>query len=675
MTPARTFTGIRSLGAPGIYHAAEPPLRGLTGERMDVCAFAGVAPRGPAREPVVDETWRADRPCVEAERPRNRTVAYRVESFEEYRRLYGGFEGPGLLPYAVASFFEQGGCCAYIARIVHEYGDLAANSGGVASGVVSGAKPVSGDFRLVARNEGTWGNRLRAGLRFTTRPLVFNAFTAGFTGIELPAGVTLAAGTLVRLQLGSGLREFRFVAQVVERALATEPGVWQEAVFDMPASAAATAIEIVEATLLVDDGVGVLERHEALGLAPAHPRYAGWVLCYESQLVYPDAAWTEEALRPEDPGLRVAQEWSLPFSGGEDRYPDITPEDFFDPRWTPTEDAPASGVHCFASVGEVATLVAPDLYSPRPLEKRVTLQPPVSVAGPEFQRCVDLAPAPEPEEPPVPGLDGLFLDPAIPADLAQIEALQARLVEYADLARSFVVLLDVPPGLTQQQMIRWRQKFRSSYAAAYHPWLLVSRPDDARENKIATPPSGTAAGMIAQSEELFGVPHGPANLLAERVVGVEEEISPARHDELHPLGINIYLQDRDGVRLTAARTLSRDRDLRQLSVRRLMLMLRRTLERQMQWTVFEPNNAQLRSELRQLLRAFLRRLFQAGAFRGATEEEAFFVRCDNANNPPQLSDLGRLLVEIGVAPAEPVEFIVLRLLREGDALVVQEVPA
>jgi phage tail sheath protein FI len=189
---------------------------------------------------------------------------------------------------------------------------------------------------------------------------------------------------------------------------------------------------------------------------------------------------------------------------------------------------------------------------------------------------------------------------------------------------------------------------------------------------IATPPSGTAAGMIAQSEIQFGVPHGPANLIAERVVAVEEEISPARHDELHPLGINVYLQERDGVRLMAARTLSRDADLRQLSVRRLMMLLRRTIERQMQWMVFEPNGPLLRADVRQMLRTFLRRLFEAGAFRGASEEEAFFVRCDETNNPARLSDNGQLIVEIGVAPAEPIEFIVLRLIREGDALLVEE---
>jgi hypothetical protein len=143
-------------------------------------------------------------------------------------------------------------------------------------------------------------------------------------------------------------------------------------------------------------------------------------------------------------------------------------------------------------------------------------------------------------------------------------------------------------------------------------------------------------------------------------------VSPARHDELHPAGINVFLAERDGIRLTAARTLGRDAAYRQLSVRRLVTMLERVLDRQMQWAVFEPNNAALRADVKQMLRAFLRQLYRANAFRGATEDEAFFVRCDDALNPQWVVDDGRLVVEVGVAPAEPLEFIVLRIERGGD---------
>jgi phage tail sheath protein FI len=170
----------------------------------------------------------------------------------------------------------------------------------------------------------------------------------------------------------------------------------------------------------------------------------------------------------------------------------------------------------------------------------------------------------------------------------------------------------------------------------------------------------------------FGAPHGPANALAAEVIDVDDQVAPARHDELHTQGVNVYLRERDGVRLTAARTLSRDPAFRQLSVRRLMTMISRALYQQMQWVVFEPNNPALRAELRLVLRGYLRRLFQLGAFRGASEEQAFFVRCDETNNPAFIADAGRLIAEIGVAPSEPIEFIVLRLAREGDGMLVLE---
>src|SRR5205807_2535763 len=163
------------LGAPGVYPYQPAPPRALTGVRMDVCAFAGVAPRGPARVPVVDETWRDDRPCVEPERPRSRTVAVAVESFDEYRRVFGGFEGPGLLPYAVASFFEQGGRRAYVVRIVPSSG---AGEAAVARGVLGGVR-VAGGVQLVlrARSEGSWGDGLHATLDFRPRPLAYEAAT------------------------------------------------------------------------------------------------------------------------------------------------------------------------------------------------------------------------------------------------------------------------------------------------------------------------------------------------------------------------------------------------------------------------------------------------------------------------------------------------------------------
>lgn len=642
-------------GAPGIYRAGLTPVRALTGVRMDVCGFLGVAPRGPAREPVLDPIRRDGRPDPRVVRQMRRTVPVVVESFDEYRRVFGGFEGPGRLPYAVAAFFEQGGQRAYVARVVHQYATTAENAARVAQGAVGGATTTAGPLRLWARNEGRWGNALRARLTFRHTPLNVVAFTS--TSVVVGAGEPLGRGTLLRLILPGGVRLHRFIVGLDE-PWDQLPGTGGTGLFDMPVAETPEQAEVVTADLVLDDGAGQAETHPAMGLAPEHPRWLGTALAYDSELVRPDGSWLNVRVVPDPDAAAVA------FHGGEDDYRRITPGDFLDPGWTLSDPEPGDGIAAFTHLPDLSLVVVPDLYSPGPLVPVEPIRDPPSLAGPTFARCVTvrqppLEPAPRPDD-----LEGLRLDPQV--DLAQIEAWQRALVEFADQQRSWVVLLDVPPGLTHRQVLTWRSRFNSAYAAAYHPWLKVARTDDRRDALIQVPPSAVAAGIIARRELESGVAHGPANVLAMQVVALAERVAPAHHDELHPAGVNVFLQERDGVRLTGARTLSRDAAWRQLSVRRLVTLIARTLEQQMQWAVFEPNHRALRAEIRLMLRSYLRQLFRLGAFRGASEDEAFFVRCDDENNPPPVTDAGRLIAEVGVAPAEPLEFIVLRLVREGD---------
>ena len=401
------------------------------------------------------------------------------------------------------------------------------------------------------------------------------------------------------------------------------------------------------------------------------------VLYNQSRLAYPHVDWVDGRIEPDDPDrVPFAPRLDAPgfaaFEGGADRYSEIEFEDFFDNGWTLGDPEPGDGVQALTHVAELSTVVVPDLYVPEALAEPEDVSDESSLAGANFAPCVDLEPAPDDSVSAQHELDGLLLNPNDPADLEAITRLQERLATAAETLRSFVVLLDVPPGLSQTEIRRWRSRFRSSYVAAYFPWIKVSVSDDRRNALILVNPSAAAAGIIARQEILFGVPHGPANAVVAGAVEIDEQISPSRHDELHLLGINIYLQERDGVWLSAARTLSRDRRYRQLSVRRLMLMLRRALERQMQWAVFEPNDSKLWFDVRTMLQNFLRRLYAQGAFRGANEGDAFFVRCDEELNTPRVVDAGQMIAEVGVAPAEPLEFIVVRLTRGGDGTLAVE---
>ncbi len=73
-----------------------------------------------------------------------------------------------------------------------------------------------------------------------------------------------------------------------------------------------------------------------------------------------------------------------------------------------------------------------------------------------------------------------------------------------------------------------------------------------------------------------------------------------------------------------------------------------------------------------MLDNFLRRMFARGAFRGNSEEQAFFVRCDEVLNTRRVVDTGQMIAEVGVAPTEPLEFIVLRITRGGDGTLILE---
>ena len=678
-----------ALGAPGIYRLPRPPEHRLGGVRMDVCAFVGVAPRGPVRVPKEPEAWCHDRALVGLNVPVRRSIAVPVESWDDYKRLYGAFEGPGRLPYAVASFFEQGGRKAYIVRIVHDYETDAPPSGSSGGAVehLNRQAVARGELKevlvdgienhhpqLTARNEGSWGNAIKASLGFSVEPVEFDLETTTRHEIVIPVDQSVPAGSLLRIHLDVGgvpRIEFRFATKAGRTGATSSTDIYSILTLDAELPALPIQIEVIKGDLVLTDGGATTERFTGLGLSSIHSRWMATVLYNESQLVYPDEAWIDAELRPGDgvdppidpiPGLAS----SIPFQGGEDRYTDIEPADFFDDGWVLGDPEPGNGVHALTHLPDLATVVVPDLYVPESLPGQQPVHDIPSLAGPDFRPCVEVKEGPGATVDKTHGLDGLLLDPSVPEDLETIVTLQQKLVYLADQLQRFVVLLDVPPGLEKKRVLRWRARFRSSYAAAYHPWLMIASSEDLRDNLILINPSAAAAGIIARQEIAFGISHGPANVIVAGAVKVERRIPPALHDELHPQGINVFLQERDGVRLTAARTLSRDSDYRQLSVRRLIIMLRRALEQQMTWLVFEPNGPLLWSDVRHLIGNYLRRLYNGGAFKGDTEEEAFFVRCDETLNSQRVIDAGQLIAEIGVAPAEPLEFLVVRITRGGD---------
>ena len=89
------------------------------------------------------------------------------------------------------------------------------------------------------------------------------------------------------------------------------------------------------------------------------------------------------------------------------------------------------------------------------------------------------------------------------------------------------------------------------------------------------------------------------------------------------------------------------------------------MQKSLQWVVFEPNDPRLWKSITYSVEFFLLNLWKGGYFKGRSPEEAFYVKCDAETNPPEVRDAGQVIVEVGVAPVRPAEFIVFRVSEES----------
>ena len=237
-------------------------------------------------------------------------------------------------------------------------------------------------------------------------------------------------------------------------------------------------------------------------------------------------------------------------------------------------------------------------------------------------------------------------------------AVQRAMIEHCERMHDRIALLDCPPGQELQNALRWRKHFDTSHAALY-PWIKVRRGTTVGP---AVPPSGHIAGSIAKHDVLEGVHRAPANLKIEGLVDVSRRVRRGERDLCFDQRLNTLLTfPGRGIRIWGARTLSSDQAFNQINVRRLFILVRKSVERFAQWVVFEPNEPTLWKRLVRPIEVFLYQLWQKGALAGATADEAFYVKCDEETNPPESRDVGQLTCEIGIAPVRPAEYIVVRI--------------
>lgn len=212
----------------------------------------------------------------------------------------------------------------------------------------------------------------------------------------------------------------------------------------------------------------------------------------------------------------------------------------------------------------------------------------------------------------------------------------------------------------------------SDFGTLYYPWVQVR--DLMTGDIVTVPPSGHLAGLWARTDATRGVHKAPANEPLRGVVGVHRRVTPAEQGELNMAGVNVIrLFDRTGVRPWGARTISDDPEWRYLNVRRLFCMVEESIALGTQWIVFEPNDRTLWNMIVRDITAFLMALWRDGALMGRTPKEAFFVKCDEETNPPDVVDAGRVVALVGLAPVKPAEFIIFQVSQFAGGTLTEEV--
>jgi uncharacterized protein len=243
-----------------------------------------------------------------------------------------------------------------------------------------------------------------------------------------------------------------------------------------------------------------------------------------------------------------------------------------------------------------------------------------------------------------------------------VKSVQLAMIAHCERMGDRIAVLDPLPDLSPQEVSKWRAEetnYDSKYAALYYPWIKVAGEDGQPK---AIPPSGHMAGIYARSDNERGVHKAPANEVIRGVLETATSVTKGEQDVLNPMGVNcIRSFTGRGVRVWGARTLSSDPAWRYLNVRRLFNYIEKSLERGLQWVVFEPNDPNLWARVRRDVGAFLTGTWRDGMLFGLTPDQAFFVKCDEELNPQDVRDRGQLFIDIGLAPVKPAEFVIFRL--------------
>ncbi len=198
----------------------------------------------------------------------------------------------------------------------------------------------------------------------------------------------------------------------------------------------------------------------------------------------------------------------------------------------------------------------------------------------------------------------------------------------------------------------------------YWPWVVVQDPTSSIR-QLTIPALGHLAGIYARTDNSKNVSKAPAGTIdgaLRGVVALEHNPDQGDRDTVYPVRINPLINTpATGLAVWGARSMSPLNDAtKYIQAVRLFEFVEKSILNSTQNYIFESISGNLYTSLKTQIGSFLLNLFNNGYFSGSNPNQAFSVVCDTSNNPPDVVALGQVIVDVGIAPTVPGEFLRIR---------------
>ena len=252
------------------------------------------------------------------------------------------------------------------------------------------------------------------------------------------------------------------------------------------------------------------------------------------------------------------------------------------------------------------------------------------------------------------------------SDFQTDETVGQDLLTFCANRKDKFAIITVPEGMGYQEATNWRKRTLdqySKYGAVYYPHIKII--DPVTDQTLNLPVGGHVAGVFARTDRERNIGKAPAGAqdgALRFLVGLETSLTRDQVGHLTQNKVNALIDWTNvGQSVWGARTHEiTGGEYPYIQQIRTMMFAKKSIYNSTHIHVFETNGPALWNKIRLQVGTFLRTLWTRGILAGNTPAEAFFVVCDETNNPPAVVNSGELYCDVGLATTRPAEFITFR---------------